>query len=851
MQKLISEIGKHVIAIALFLGLVMIFFAPAVFEGKVIVQGDNIKASGMAGGNQMQKYADTAESGEFSIWSDAMFSGMPYGPGYGSPAPNLPNYSIIENLLKLPGYFDAGMVFVGLVCFYLFMCVLGVNWWLAIAGSIAFAFASYNIIIIEAGHIVKAYVIAYMPLTLAGMVLLFKRSYLWGGILFLFGVTLSLANGHVQITYYLVLLCLFIYLGYTFYKIIKEKAYREWLKASLIMLTCVILSILPNAKQMYSNWDLGQHSIRGQTELTPKADAGGQVEKVSSGLDKDYAFQWSYGWEELLSVMIPNVYGGSSGGTLGNTSELYTALKQHGQQLGAEIQAATYWGDKPFTSGPVYFGALVCFLFVLGMFVIRNPIKWWILGGAVFLTFLALGRNFDAFNDFMFHYLPLYNKFRTVEMALVIPGLVLPIIAIWGLSVILSGEKNDQVRLKKGFIWSLSITGGICLIIWLIPSLLLDFQSSYDSNLLSQLPDDARGWYYNALLLDRESLASSDALRSLLFILAGAGLLFWFWKSKNKKTAATIVSAGIAVLILADLWTIDRRYINDSSYTNVKPADTYKAGVADNEIFKDPTLSYRVLGLNNPWQGTDVSYFHHSIGGYHAVKLRRYQELIDHRLDAEYRNIIEALQQARTFQDLQPVLAASTTLNMLNTRYIIYDPGQPPLPNPYYNDNCWFVNQLNIVENADAEIEALDVLNPLETAVVDKRFTSDLYGFTPRPDSTASIVLTSYRPNRLTYKTNASAEQLAVFSEVYYPGWKVKIDGQEATHFRADWILRAMRIPAGEHTVVFEFLPKGYIMAANISAYSSFLILLLLIAVLAWSGWQAWKKNHLMETAAK
>jgi hypothetical protein len=364
---------------------------------------------------------------------------------------------------------------------------------------------------------------------------------------------------------------------------------------------------------------------------------------------------------------------------------------------------------------------------------------------------------------------------------------------------------------------------------------------------VKQVPD----WYYNALLIDRESLASSDAFRSLLFILAGAGLLFWFWKAKNKKTAATIVSAGIAVLILADLWVIDRRYINDGSYTNVKAADTYKAGVADNEIFKDPTLSYRVLGLNNPWQSTDVSYFHHSIGGYHAVKLRRYQELIDHRLDTEYRNIIGTFSQAKTFEDLYPALAASPSLNMLNTRYIIFDPGQPPLPNPYSFGNCWFVNHLNVVENADAEIADLDGMNPLETAVVDKRFASDLEGFTPQPDSTASVVLTNYRPNRLTYKTNASSEQLAVFSEVYYPGWKVKIDGQEASHFRADWILRAMRIPAGEHTVVFEFLPGGYILAANISVYSSFLILLLLIAVLAWEGWQAWKKNRQTETTNK
>lgn len=835
MRNLIFSIGKHVAALILFLVLSLVYFSPAVFDGKVIRQGDNIKAAGQ-GGSQVDKYARTAEPGEFSIWSDAMFSGMPYGPGYGNPAPELPSYSIVDNLLKQPGYFHAAMIFTGLVCFYLLMCIMGVSWWLAIAGAIAFAFASYNIIIIEAGHIVKAYVIAYMPVTLAGMFLLFKRKWLWGAVLFLLGVAFSLANGHIQITYYLVLLCLFIYLGYSI-KMIREKLTADWLKTSLIMLACVILAVLPNAKHMYSNWDLGEHSIRGASELTPKPDETGKVEKASSGLDKDYAFQWSYGWKELLTVLVPDVYGGSSGGTLDSSSELYKELKKNGAQVGKEVQTYTYWGDKIFTSGPVYFGALVCFLFVLGMFVIRNPMKWWLLAGSVFLTFLALGRNFDAFNDIMFHYLPLYNKFRTVEMALVIPGLVFPIVAIWGLKEILA-EKVEEARLKKGFLWSLGITGGICLLLWVMPSMLLDFRSAYDAQFQSQVPE----WYYTALLMDRASLASADALRSLIFILLGAALLVWFWKSKNKKSTGMFVSAGIALLILVDLWTVDRRYLNDSNYVKEKPQETYKESVADREIFKDTDESFRVFGLNNPWQETTVSYFHHSIGGYHAVKLRRYQELIDHRLDIEYRNIVGALQKAQSVDDIYSVLAASPSLNMLNTRYIIYNPDQAPIRNPYAFGNAWFVDKVDIVENADAEIEALNTINPLQTAVVDKRFAKELEGFTPHKDSTASIVLEKYRPSRLTYKTKADSEQLAVFSEIYYqPGWKAFVDGKEVPHFRVDWILRGMLIPAGEHTIVFEFYPDTYVLAANISAYSSFLILLLLIVAVGWSGWKYWK----------
>jgi hypothetical protein len=467
--------------------------------------------------------------------------------------------------------------------------------------------------------------------------------------------------------------------------------------------------------------------------------------------------------------------------------------------------------------------------------------KWWLLGASLFLVFLALGRNFGAFNDIMFHYLPLYNKFRTVEMALVIPGLVFPLVAIWGLRRILA-EKVEAERLKKGFAWSLGITGGICLIIWLLPSLFLDFRSAYDARFTDQVPE----WYYSALLADRASLASSDAFRSLVFILLGAGLLFWFRKSKKGKTAATVVSAGMAILILADLWTIDRRYINDASYTREKPEEMYRESVADSEILKD-TDSFRVLGLNDPWQNTDVSYFHHSVGGYHAVKLRRYQELIEHRLNREYQQIISAFQNARSFEDIYPTLAASPSLNMLNTRYIIYSAEQPPLRNPFALGNCWFVQSLEIVDNADAEIAALNVIQPQEMAIIDRRFVAEVQSFTPRQDSAATIVLENYRPNRLTYKSRASTEQLAVFSEIYYqPGWKVRIDGQEASHFRANWILRALRVPAGEHTIVFEFLPEQYIAAAYVSSIGSFLILLLLIGAAGYSLWEEHKKGNLL-----
>ena len=824
MQIIFKKTGKHIIALVLFLGLTAVYFAPAVFQGKHIRQPDMINVAGM-GTSQAKQFEETAKPGEFSAWSDAMFGGMPYSSVYGNPAPRLPGIDLLEKPVKQFGYMNAGMILAGLICFYLLMCVMGINWWLAIAGSIAFAFASYNIIIIEVGHITKAYVIAYMPVTIAGMLLLFKRKYLWGSILFLLGTALSVSNFHIQITYYLILLCLFLYLTYLVEKV-KQKEFKELGKVTAIMAACALMALLPNTQSLYTQWDLGKTSLRGATELTTVT---GDNEKISSGLDKEYALQWSYGKGELLTVLIPNMYGGSTGGTLDRSSEFYKALRAAGYNVGKEIQAPTYWGDKSFTSGPVYFGAVMCFLFVLGLFVINNRIKWGFLAGAIFLTFLALGRNLDWLNSFLFYNLPLYNKFRTPEMALVIPGLVFPIIAFWGLKNIIE-EKTDPKLLKKGLIWSLSITGGICLIIWWFPELFFNFQSNYDAQ-YQQQP------WYDGLVRDRVRLASSDALRSLIFVLLSACLVYLFTLLKNKKQAVWIVGIGFTVLTLIDLWGVDKRYLNDKNYSKETLEANYKESVADKAILKDTDLSYRVLTLQNPFQETTVSYFHHSIGGYHPAKLRRYQELIEHRLSGELSAIAQSLQkEGITIEDIQQTFLSTPSLNMLNTRYIIYHPEHPPIVNPYAFGNAWFVSDVKIVENADAEIAALNTIDPLRIVVVDKRFSDQLEGFSSQFDSTASIVLDSYRPNHLIYTSKANSEQLAVFSEIYYyPGWNVSIDGQPASHFRGDWILRALRIPAGEHRIEFDFRPEGYVAAAHVSVYSSFLILLLLIAGIGYS----------------
>jgi len=834
MKSIIKQSVGHLAAILLFLGLTAVYFAPAVFQGKTIQQSDMIHVQGM-GDSQAKQFEATAKPGEFSVWSDAMFGGMPYNAVYGNPAPKLPGFEWIEKPVKGIGYLDAGMVFAALISFYILMCVTGVKRWLAIAGAIAFAFASYNIIIIAVGHISKAYVIAYMPLTVAGMILLFRRSYLWGIILFLLGTALSITNYHTQITYYLILLCLFVYMGYLIGKI-RQGEWKELIKVTAIMAVCALIAILPSARQLYAQWDLSKTSLRGATELTTTTKSG---EKISSGLDKDYAFMWSYGRGELLTFLIPGIYGGSSTESLDRSPAFSKAVRAAGIR-DKSMKAPMYWGDKSFTSGPVYFGAVVCFLFLLGMFAVRSKMKWWLFAGAVFLTLLSLGRNLDWLNTFVFHYFPLYNKFRTPEMALVIPGLVFPIIAFWGLKDVLE-EKTDAKLLKRGLIWSLSITGGICLIIWWFPNLFFNFQSNYDTQ-IEQYP------WYDEFVRDRVHFASSDAFRSLVFVLLSAGLVFLFLQMKNKKQGALLLGIGFTILTLIDLWTVDKRYLNDDNFKKEKLNAAYKESVADQEILKDKNSTFRVLTLaGDPFQETTVSYFHHSIGGYSPAKLRRYQELINHRLSKEIEMISKSFRekQVASMADAQQAFESAQTpsLNMLNTRYIIISPNYPPIVNNKAFGNAWFVPEVKIVENADAEIAALDSIDPLQTTVVDKRFADDLKGFTPsQPDSAASIVLDSYRPNHLTYTSKAGSEQLAVFSEIYYQnGWKATIDGQPAPHFRANWTLRAMPVPAGEHKVEFDFRPEGYVKAAYVSAFSSFFVLLLLVAGIVYSVWREWK----------
>jgi hypothetical protein len=835
-KSILKSALPHIGVLLFFFLIVLVYFYPA-FDGKVLQQGDITNFQGMS--------HELAEYGQPSGWTGSMFSGMPsyHITGY-STGVDFVGW-VRAHILGAIQSETAGPILIFLITAYILFLVLGTPCWLAALGAVAMAFSSYNLIIITAGHMTKAWTLSFVPLVLAGLFAIFKRKYGLGGLLFVWGLALMITSNHLQITYYTAIFCAILFIGYLVEAFTKPviagsiPINRNRLRnpkknagiATGILAAGVILAVLANFSNLYLNYESGQESMRGKAELTPQGQAVTKT-PVSTGLDKDYVFAWSYGKAETLSLMIPNVVGGSSGGTLGKDSHFYKELKSHGAQLGKEIQAATYWGGKPFTSGPVYFGAVVCFLCLFAFFIVPKNYKWWLLGATVFFIFLAWGRNLEWFNDWMYYHFPAYGKFRTVEMALVIPSFTFPILAVLALKSLIDDSRGGvcpPIKLQKSLYWSAGITGGICLLLWLMPGAFFNFESSYDAQMTAQVPD----WYYGALLEDRQDLLKADALRSLIFIALAAGLVWAYIHSKNRKKTLPWLAAGLVILVLIDLWQVDKRYLSDKNFASKKnyQAQLFPKSTADNLILQDPALSYRVLNLNNPFNESGTSYYHKSIGGYHAAKLGRYQDLIDRRLTKEIQSIIAALQTATSFEDLNVVLANCPTLNMLNTKYIIYHPEQPPLVNPYIDGNAWFVDTYKFTTTPDEEMAALETLNPKTEAVFDKSFESNITAVIS--DSLAAIELTAYYPNKLEYLSSSSQAELAIFSEVYYKnGWKAYIDGERVEISRADWILRALPIPAGKHHIEFVFDPDDVRTAGTITTVFSGLLVLLLIAAL-------------------
>lgn len=801
------KVKKHILPnLAIILLFIVISYAYLfpLLEGKVVHQSDITHFKGMS--KELVDYRNS--TGEEAVWTNSMFSGM---PGYLISVQYRDNLAVyLKTALSKPFPFAIKVIlyFLG---FYILLISIGVKRWLSAVGAIAFGLSSYFLIILAAGHNSKADAIGFLPIVIAGVLMVFKEKRIPGVLLFTMGLSLEILSGHPQITYYgLIMLTIYGIVELVF--AIKEKAMAPFIKSVLFLLAGATVAIGMNFSRLYTTWEYSKKTIRGPSELTKKN------KKKTSGLDKDYVVQWSYGIDETLTLLIPNYKGGATQIHPGIDSESYKALKQRGAKdpKRALNSIIMYHGIQPSTSGPVYVGAIIVFLFFLGLFVVQGRYKWWLLFATIVSIILSWGGNIMWLTSFLLDYLPMYNKFRAPSMMLVVAQTAMPLLGFIALNEILTG-KTSKKELLHGLKWATIITGGIALLFSVIPGITNNFSTPYD--LRFHLPD----WLIRAAEADRKAALTSDAFRSFIFIILTAGMLY-LWSIKKIKTNSFIAALGIFVLV--DLWMVDKRYLNNDNFVSKRESrNPFPEMPVDKAILQDTDLYYRVLPLQNAFQDARTSYYHKNVGGYHAAKLRRYQDIIEHNLAPEMQQLIRGLN-AKNHPD--SVLNKLSVINMLNTRYLIYDLNKPPLKNRYAYGNGWFVGSYKIVANANEEIAALKTINPREEAVLDKRFTKFVKGKTFEKDKNGSIVLTEYQPNYLKYETNASSEQLAVFSEIYYKnGWNAFIDGKEVKHFRVDYILRALVLPEGKHIVEFKFEPKSYIVGNKISLASSILFLLI------------------------
>lgn len=790
------QLLPHLIAAGIFILISLIYFSP-LFEGKQLRQDDITRFEGMS--KEISDYR--AATGQEPLWTNSMFGGMPaYQISVLYPH-NLVQY--LDKILKLGLPHPANLLFLYLLGFYFLLITLKTDYRLAIGGAIAYAFSSYFFIIIDAGHNSKALALAYFPPVIAGVLMAYRGRMLAGAAITALAMSLELYANHVQITYYMTLTMLtlgFVFLASAW----REKKIPAFFKASGLLLIASLLAAGPNITNLWATYEYGKYTTRGPSELTAK--------KISTGLDKDYALGWSYGVGETMTLLIPDFYGGSSSAELGTGSETYKTLEDKGispAQAKSFIKSAPmYWGDQPFTSGPVYAGAIVCYLFVLGLFIAEPRYKWWLLSATALSMMLSWGKNFQWFTDIFFDHFPGYNKFRAVSMILVIAEFSMPLMGMLAIKRIYDNKNLQVTLLRKSMLRALYITAGLCLFFMLLPGALFDFTSSADEQMKSAgYPD----WLVSAIQADRKSLLQSDAFRSFAFISLAFGILWLTLSGKVKKQYSMAV---ITLLFVFDMWTVNKRYLNAASFVSKSQAEkSFQPGNADLEILRDKDPDYRVLNLTvSTFNDASTSYFHKSVGGYHGAKLKRYQELIENHIAKSNMAVI----------------------NMLNTRYLIRADEKTHEPlvhrNPDALGNAWFVKEFRIVENADSEINALSAFNPAQTAIVDKRFLPLIGNFRITPDSTtgASVQLKSYKPNDLIYRSVSAVEQMAVFSEIYYEkGWNAYVDGKLTPHFRANYVLRGMIIPSGSHTVEFKFEPSVYYTGEKIALACSILLFLL------------------------
>lgn len=785
----INHAGKYFLPIIVFLILTFAYFSP-ILQGKRLQQSDVFNYYGMS--KEATDYYE--KTGEIALWTNSMFGGMPTYLIINVAQKNIWKY--VHQVLSLNGFKPIGMLFLYLLGFYLALLLLDFKPLLSFAGALAYAFSSYFLIILEPGHITKALAIGYLPVIISSVYVAYKSKPLIGSVVFGIFLTMQIMVNHLQITYYTFLVIL-IFMLFEVISVIRSKTYKTFIKTSLMLGIAVLLAVGSNITNLLLTYEYGKYSTRGPSELT------GDKNNKTSGLDKDYATAWSYGIDETLTLLIPNAKGGASYTKMDKNSNTYQFFKnQYGTAQADQIckQIPTYWGTQPFTSGPVYVGAVVFFLFLLGMFYLKSWIKWWILLTTLFSIMLAWGKNFMFLSDFFFDHFPGYNKFRTVSMILVIAEFTMPFLALFTLNELLN-KPIDKNRLLKSLKWSVGLLGGVCLLLLLMPGMFFDFNAAIDTDLTKA------GYPVSNIISDRENMFRSDSFRSLIFILISAIVIYLLFKDKIKQKWVIV---AFALLFIIDLWPVNKRYVHNEMFVEASKAkEPFKPSNADLQILQDPDPYYRVLNVAvNTFNDASTSYFHKSIGGYHGAKMKRYQELIENQI-------------AKNNFDV---------LNMLNTKYIIFqDQNQEPTVqyNPKALGNAWFVKAYKIVPNADSEMSALKDFKPDSLAIVDKRFENEIKNFNFNIDTTATIKLTYYSPNKLSYDYNALWPQFTVFSDIYYDkGWNLYIDGKKSNYFRVNYVLRAAILPSGKHQIEFVFEPSSYYIGENISLASSLLLLL-------------------------
>lgn len=812
MKKWLTDNYLHFVITGIFLILCLAYFSP-VMQGKVLYQSDVLEAKAMA-----KEIMDVrAATGKGPLWTNAMYGGMPTFQIWAKYPGNIIT-CVIDFLNKIfPNPVNIVMCY--LLGAYLLLNVIKLKPWPAAAGAIAFAFTSYNFIYIEAGHSNQAWAIALFAPVLAAILLTLRGKHLLGFVLTAFFLAFEIRCNHIQMTYYL-FMAIMILMGFELYHAVISGQIKPFMKSLAYLFAGALLALGINTGTLWSTYEFGQESIRGKANLTRTTSSS------ESGLGRAYAYHWSQGVGEISTFLVPNMYGGASTSKLfGEDSGVAGVLRQRGlpenQITGTmtELQQngllTSYWGDKSSTHGPWYFGAIVCFLFVLGVFIVDNRYKWWIVSTTFLFIFLSFGRNFPFVSDLFFDYLPMYNKFRAVESTLVIPALLIPLLAFMGVKELID-QKDSRRDLTKKLLWSLCLTGGLMLVFMLVPTLFFSFKNQYHGVIIDSFAKmfngniEAANEMAGALIKDRINNARTDALRSLIFICITFGLLWMMLKSKLKVGTAFII---LGIAILADMWPVNRRYLNnDNFYEKSELEQGFYPTAADQFILTDPALDYRVLDLSrpSPFFNASASYFHKSVGGRHSARLQRYDEL----LTAQFSGKIN-----------------EHVLDMLNTKYLIVADKASPAPQaikrPGALGNAWFIDKVTYVNNADEEMNAITDFDPRSTAIVHKDF-KNLVAETGSADASSKIVLTRYHPDHLVYEYKSPKDAIAVFAEIWYDkGWNAYLDGKKIPYFRANYILRAAKLPAGAHRLEFKFEPMSYLGGDRISLASSVLLLVL------------------------